>query len=474
MLCAALCAHLVGAPRLGWLRGLAVCALVFLATFSAGSGCLLGLAVAAMLGIRALLARKITIPETVVAGVSFAVFAWALCTMPRGGGGSPPPLQAIKALLSGLAWPNVFFAPAAFLASLPLALLGFRYLQVPAFRTRNIEALLLMAGFVLLQCVGMGVFRGENGNFGMPSGRYNDIVIFVGLLNFTALLILLREWPTSRSMHLLRLLWVGLTVAGCGIHFLWRTWPFLARENGEWYEWDKQDAARQFVETGDPACIPELMGGNWDETLDITDKPERIRAILTGTAPERRITPGSLVGIPLKSATTQGFQEQGYPRPYYALPHFKYWGSYTGLRESGMGTFESAPFIPAADYLSFSIIVNKKARFTGYRLDGLSLTLVEQATGHETPLLPQLRSRFPSLFRDQEIVTAPVKKGARYVVQASDASPSEWFAFSQPWEGGRLTGITQALLDSGKLVLFCGLLLLVVALLPPPGKKQTL
>ena len=473
MLFASLTAHVIGVQRMGYWRAFAACGYVFLTTFSTGSGCLLGFSVAAILGIRAIFARRIAAPDAIVAGFGLALFAWAMISMPRVVGGSPPPMQAVKALFSGLAWPNTFFPPAALLASLPIALLGFRYLRVPAFRSRGIEALLLLSGFVVLQCAAIGVFRGENGNFGMPSGRYNDIVIFVGLLNFVALLILFRELQGHRGIRLIGLLWCGLTMAGVGIHFLWRTWPFLARENGEWYEWSKQDSARRFAETKDPSHIPELVAGSWDESSDIYDKPELIRRLVLGTDPATMLTQGSLVGINLKASAMNGFEENGYPRPYYANPYLKYWGSYTRAREAATGSFTSEPFVPDADYVMFSIIVQKKARFTSYRLDGLGLSLTDVATGRETALLPQLKAGFPSIFRDREVVRAKVEKGRQYVVKAVDATEGDWFAFSQPWEGGRLTWLTQPLLDSGKLMMLCGLLLLVAATFPMGQQKAT-
>jgi hypothetical protein len=441
--------------------------LVFLAAFSLGSGCLLGLAVAAFLGVRRLMERKLFWSELALSLYGLVIFVVMMVKIKGAGNGARGAFDlkaAIITFLSSLAWPTVFFWPAALLAFLPFLILTFRFARGQYRGNPGVAYVVLLGAFIAMQCAGIGAFRSDDE--GMPSNRYTDLLILAPLVNLCALLFLYQSLRNPIWIRRLGFAWMLLTIGGSGANILWRTWPFLARENGEWYDWVKQAAVRRFAETGDPRTIPEHREGMIREGVEITDV-KQLQQILAASSDDSILTRGSMVGVDLQpDAGTTGFTEAGFPPEYYAHPSFRYWGSYTEEGEFSRGRFISKPFVAHAPYLAFDLIIHKRARFSRYALNGVGLSVIDVQTGAETQLLPQLRSRFPFVFRDRETVYVKVEKGRQYRVKAVDMSDSDWFAFSQPWEGGRLTWFTQTLLDSGKLIILCGLLPLAIAFYP--------
>jgi hypothetical protein len=170
-----------------------------------------------------------------------------------------------------------------------------------------------------------------------------------------------------------------------------------------------------------------------------------------------------ITGFPLLPAKGN-YVANGYALSYAARPGENYVGSFDPVNRRTPKTYTSPAFTPTAPYILLDVLVDKKARFTNYRLQGLDLALVDQtAGGARLELLPQLAHAFPFLFRDWESVYAPVTPGHTYVIEssASDATPTDWLAFSEPVESGRLTPLTTAISQSGKLISILALGLLV-------------
>jgi hypothetical protein len=448
--------------------------LVFLAAFSLGSGCLLGFAVAAFLGVRRLMDRKLFWSELALSAYGVAIFVVMMIKVRGGGGGGSGgmDLRAVAVtFLNSLAWPTVFFWPAGLLAFLPFLILTFRFAQGKYRGSPGVACVVLLGFLVAMQCAGISMFRSDND--GMPSNRYNDVLLLAPLVNLCALLFLFQSLRNTMWIRWLGLVWILLTIGGSAANILWRTWPFLARENGEWYDWAKQLAVRRLAETGDLRAIPEIRGGKLRESVELIDA-KQLQAILKASSDNSVLTQGSLVGVDISlEAGGKGFKEASFPPEYYAYPYFRYWGSYAEEGELATGSFLSEPFVVHAPYLVFDLIVYKRARFSRYALTGLSLSVIDVQSGVETQLLPQLRSRFPFVFRDRETVYVRVEKGRQYRVKAVDTSNAEWFAFSQPWEGGRLTWFTQTLLDSGKVIILCGLVPLAIAFYPLGSRSES-
>ena len=107
-------------------------------------------------------------------------------------------------------------------------------------------------------------------------------------------------------------------------------------------------------------------------------------------------------------------------------------------------------------------MVDKRARFSSYRIPGARLELVDESAGTREDLLSKLRTTFPSLLRDREAVHARVRPGKPYHIEASDESEAAWFAFSEPRASGRCTPLTEGLVQSGKWVVLFSISLFAI------------
>ncbi len=140
-------------------------------------------------------------------------------------------------------------------------------------------------------------------------------------------------------------------------------------------------------------------------------------------------------------------------------------GSFDSDHRSSAGKwFLSGPFRPVTNYITMDVLVDNKARLSNYRLSGVQLVLRDETTGVRTDLLPQLAHSFPFVFRDWEMIYARITPGDSYRIESYTDGPKDWIAFGEPFESGRLTPFTVAATQSGKLLCYCGLGLLMLAL----------
>ena len=140
-----------------------------------------------------------------------------------------------------------------------------------------------------------------------------------------------------------------------------------------------------------------------------------------------------------------------------------YFGSFDRFAPTAGRWFVSGPFQPQAPYLTLDVLVDRKARFTNYRLDGLQLTLRDETDGSCVELLPRLARTFPFVLRDWEVIYARVTAGHTYRLESHAAGAAAWLAFSEPLESGRLTPWIVGVCQSGKLFCLVGLGLVTLA-----------
>jgi hypothetical protein len=103
------------------------------------------------------------------------------------------------------------------------------------------------------------------------------------------------------------------------------------------------------------------------------------------------------------------------------------------------------------------LLLDKKARFSNYHLEGVQLLLRDVTSGQSEELLPQLSHRFPFIFRDWESVYARVQPGHEYRIESYVQTAQNWIAIGEPFESGRLTPFTVMATQSGKLLCLAGL-----------------
>jgi len=438
------------------------------ASFSLGSGCLAGLAMAALPALEMLAARRFEKRGLLWMVPGLALFAVFYLTMGKPTVANPPPFvfkESLSAALKAFAWP-IFLSPLAVSALVPFALLMWRYFRAGADERTSpqMRALVLAWAWLLLQAAAIGFMRGENGNHGIPSNRYNDLLMPFVFVEAATLLHLLQAAP-CRHIVLVKNAWALLLVAGVTLHVLWRTWPFLAHENGEYNEWVRQRNVREFFrgnpeplriaqrEERDTSCI-YMIGDRLEPMLnEIADGKWKIK------------TAGSIAGIPFQ---VQGpFTPDAIPPEYYTPPPVQFFGSFSSDELEGWkGSASSQVFTVRGEFLTIDLVVDKKARFTNYALPGLSLKLLGKDAA-AVDLLAELRRQPPFILRDRESICVRVKPG-QYRLECSDDSTDLSFAFSAPMEGGPCTGWLHVLIQSNKLLIAAGVGILVLLILFRP------
>jgi hypothetical protein len=450
-----------------WIGVIVVILIAGMGALNLAAGCLGAAAVAGMVLIRAVGARRVAPSDAALFVGSLVIFLVFFLTLPRTGA-KIGFLECCNAFLRSLAWPVVFLPAAGLVAAVPLIGLGAAYFLSPSFQRKNVHFVVGVGGLIFLLALATGAFRGDNNNMGMPSGRYTDIFLVVPLVCGVALCMLYRGssgnyrlgWAVFASV------WVALQVLGFSVHLLYRTIPFVAMENGEWIQPYKQVFFRDLVRGADKP-IYSNSSPLYNEALDLElDQytPQEMLDIVQGRAPMPAMTIPMITGFPLVPGSYGNYLAGGYDPSYRPRPGQLYVGSFDADdRATTNRWFISGAFRPTAPYVTVDILLDKKARFANYRMNGVSLALHDETTGQWTELLPRLSHAFPFVLRDWEWVYARVVPGDEYRIESSSNSPSQWIAFGEPFESGRLTPLIVGLCLSGKLICFCGFGLLVLA-----------
>jgi hypothetical protein len=438
--------------------------LMVCSSFSLGSGCLAGLAVASVAGLEMLAGRRIDRTGLLWLVPGLVVFAAFYLTM--GKPANPPPIvlrESIDAMLKALAWPLSFLAPACIAALVPFGMLlaGYWRNGIEFRSSASVRALMLAWAWLFFQGLAIGFFRGENNSLGIPSSRYNDLIMPLVFVEAATLLFLGSQANRPRGLRLVSSAWLLLLLGGVLAHVLWRTWPFMTHENG-YNEWVRQRNVRLFFE-GNPEPLRTAQRENQDSSI-ISNIGDRLEPFLIEVAEGKWSikTRGSLTGVPVKfeDEPAHPFRVNNVPPEYYTDPPSVYYGSFTSEAfEGAQGSARSEPFIVHSEYLIFDLIIEKKARFTSYKLPGLSMKLVPEDGGAAIDVLAGLARQVPFLLRDRESVCVKVKPGTAYRLECTDESKNLWLTFSLPYEGGRCAGWLHAVIQSSKVFILGGIMI---------------
>jgi hypothetical protein len=461
-----------------WRAVLAVCCGILSTMSIAGCGVIICAAVAGIVILRFVRTRQWTGALLVLAAGLIAVAAVALVTKPARHDG-PTQLTIgilIKAFTSSLAWPSVFARPAALINLLPGLLLLIAWWRDARMRTAPVELILTVYAFLTLQALGIAIFRGENNNMAMPSNRYYDMLQMTPFAAAAACVVLLQAYPLRRSPRVAGGLLMITLAGGFCIHFFYRMWPYISRENGETIAAVQVNWIRHVLENGwqEPAVMVDVESNETDVAMA---REVPVLKSWVQSKGEDPILPGTMItGHPLMPQGESAFVRDGYMNKYMPRPGYRYYGSYGQARSTGIGTFVSEPFTARAQYFTIDVIVPKKARFAFYRISDCELNVVDAESGEKISVLPKLARSLPSIFRDREVAVIPVTAGRRYRLEASDQSQTEWFAFSEPADAGRMAPVLFGLTASGKLFAFLGILLAATGIYslmtkPAPGTE---
>ena len=301
------------------------------------------------------------------------------------------------------------------------------------------QVIVALGGWVLVQLVATAYARGAGADY--PASRYMDTLAFGVLTNAIALAWLMSEqWRDAsprRSRILLALLALGWMVTlGFGLRRL--SYEVLAIElpGVKSYYLRAEANLRRYLATDDrkELAYPEVPYPNVDGLIDRLAN-RHLRALMP--VPVRP-------PLPLAAASSStGFVENDGRGSYNVPTHFglspatpphdaaRSWGSHGA--ESGaaaVGTWRSAPLTPTKfRWLKFDV-----AGTPGDRKADVRLELRDAAT-----------DAFLGIIRPNRLagdgwrpvyVAAPRRP---FVVQAIDASPTQWLAFTGPTEMGLLS-----------------------------------
>ncbi len=404
-----------------------------------------------------------------VAILHIGLFFFFYSLIPGSGEGlASDPLTCVKAFLRCLAFPTINVWLIGLFSFIPWFLLAWDCIRGKEPPAKEKLLLLFLGALVVMQALGIAVFRGDNNNGGIPASRYYEILILGPLVNAAIILgypELIRIKPAARTVA--AFLWTMMTLSGFLLMFLWRVSPWFTMDSGEWEQGVKQAAlaswTRHEIET-----LPDYIDKKAPEISFHEDPDTNIRKFISRGNDPSSLLPGAMFGgYPLSPAGgTDGFHINGYPNNRKPKPWLRYWGSHdrTGSPDKPR-KFESQPFESAGRYLDFDILADKKSRFRFYNLGNCSLKLVRVSDGYEIDLLKQLAFSFPSILRDRESVCVKLPTAGVYKILAEDLEiDSNWFAFSEPTASGPLAYLAEPVLNSGKLIIFTGIIALAASL----------
>ena len=355
----------------------------------------------------------------------------------------------LSSLGANLAWPAVKKPWLGLLNLIPLGLLGWFYFRSGEKSLRAEEMVLGVGFWVCLQAASIAYARGAHGDF--PAFRYMDSACFIMIVDCLAIALLLTRY---RAQFHFRLFWYGVFAAWavCCINDLvfWNRYvlkdylPWLAN-----YQAHRLASARVFMATDneDAFKTPE------DFSIPYPYAP-RLAYLLR--LPYIRTNLPACVRDPLKVLPAENssntFVLNGCQLSAPEPPTEKSWGSFSAQGAKARGTFESLPVRKSAlPYLEIPVAgdLNKP---------GLSLTLVDAATGKATDVTP------PQNPGGQWLNTYVKAPADEFVIVARDDSDTGWFAFKEPRELGRLSYWTVQILGAWKWFFAAGCALLLWSL----------
>jgi hypothetical protein len=376
----------------------------------------------------------------------------------------------VTALGKFLAWPWIVLPPLAVVNFLPLALVGWFWFRSGEERLPAEELALVTGLWTILSGAASAFARGVGGAH--PQWRYMDSSSFALTVNAVAVLILLaryrgRTW-LGRWDRLACLGWALMNLAGLFL-LCDRAWRLDIPER-EFYTRSWVRNVRAYLITGDV------------RHLTVKQKEQRalfypdMQLAYLGDENVRSRLPAS-VRDPLKivPATPPGgaFVPRGWSLRKPDPPWEVSWGSFNAQGAAATGRFESQP-LPASRLPFLEIEV---AGDLGQ--PGLSLELVEEATGKRTPVSspgsaagwqpsPRLLTSSPTVssggpaggWQKCQVKAPP----GRFHLVATDDSPTGWFAFKEPRELGRLSWWCDHWMRLGAAQFYCGLGLYALAL----------
>jgi len=432
-----------------WFCGLAagVCA-----TFSMASGLLPFVAAGVMLVLE-LWRSRLAYPRHFVAlGWCVALAFAGLLAMSKEGADNVYAAHSLsdfcQSLGKNLAWPC---SPKLWLAPLnlcPLFLLGWAYFRAPQPGPTGERILLTMGIWTILQCVATAIMRGSNGP--PPPWRYMDTLCFLFTANFLGAALVLIKYRSTLPFPSLWCAILGVWLVTCAVG-LWtmnsRAWS-VAIPNWAHFQQIRVELTRKFLATDDPAVFANRIPHEvpWIHTPGLVSllREKAIREILPACARD------PLKVAPENSTAPQAFFTNGIPASL-SNPTWESCLGCFGTNEVPLrGTFVSAPLTSSLPYVQIEIAGNLESPDSSLRLEGLTSGAVSQVKPAHEP--------------GNHWSTVDVKvPGHEFKLVARNDSGTNWFAFRQLREMGRLSYWAERIVPTGSYFLWAGAACLALA-----------
>ncbi len=404
----------------GWIAGLgtAVCGI-----FTMGAGITPVFVVAAIMGLRLFKepARWRSHATTLGAcAVTFAIYKAVAVSQHNYGMLAKSVMQFMIVFGKTMSWPFVEQAWVWPLVWAPLIVLAVVCLWPRQAPTRLDWLLLAIGGWVFVNAVGMGVYRG--GFSCGPASRYMDITSLGAYVNAIAVLALMEKtgvWHRVRHAGAAVAVWG--TVMLCGVADVTST-EMLSRAGNRI---DQQQEAKAVMARflKDDRLLP-LLGLRelqlpFPDALSLASwlRCPRVRDILPSS-----IRPP----VPVETTGQQGFIPDGVHPRHPLDPAEKTWGSFTQYGNRWTGLFESKPLRELRyPWLEFEIIGDFGE---GIDTPALSLRLVDPLSGRLA------HPSHPDAVRDQWARVAVRAPCSTPAILAVDNDPVFWLGFKEPRE----------------------------------------
>ena len=351
----------------------------------------------------------------------------------------------MRSLGANLAWPSVETPWLAVLNLIPLGLLGWSYFRSGE-KSLLAEEMILGTGFwVFWQALAVAYARGAKGDF--AAWRYMDYDCFIITVDCLAIALLVTRYRTRLPF---RLFWYGVFAAwavGCITGMMTQTRIVRTRVLPWWtnHENSRLASARAFMVTDNEDAFKT------EDPLSVPFYSPKLPLLLR--LPYIRTNLPACVREPLKirpaENSSNAFVLNGCLLDKPDPPTEKSWGSLSAQGAKARGTFESLPVRKSAlPYLEIPVAGDLGE-------PGLSLTLVDAATGKATDVTP------PQAPGGQWLNTYVKAPAGEFKIVARDDSDTGWFAFKEPREFGRLSYWTIQILGAWKWFIAAGCALLL-------------
>jgi hypothetical protein len=312
---------------------------------------------------------------------------------------------------------------------------------------------LALSAYMIMQSLGIAYARNDANGIN-PAVRYNEFLLLSIIANFFALLIISGQTQLRATLKTSILITWVLTLYSA-VPAQLDIFENVAQEELERRS-HQTSTARSYVGTSDP----KVLHGHSYFRIAFPRSPKRLAAWLDqykalNTLPVELQVPKSL-----RLTQGQTFARNAAVQPNMKVVEARYKGettigSFNLARgaQNATGFYESEPLMAERDYLMVPTL-----GFLGY--EGLSLELIELASGKSTAIIPRGNRDNAEVWR-ANYVAAPQ---GRYVIRANDDSTALWFAFAAPRELGPVSYYVRRLLENRHWIWNIGLVLLLLAI----------